>query len=147
MKPTTLLIRSAALCAALLLLSLPAAAQGFKWWQADSFKKELGLTQEQTRLLEEIFQKALPKLKTQKSTLDQAEARFAQLLERGEDAAIMEQVRIVEAARSELNVSRTMMLLKMKKVLTTDQWAKFTALQQAADRAPRDRTRPDDRGK
>ena len=114
--------------------SFPVAAQGFKWWQSDTFKKELGLTPDQTRRIEEIFQQALPTLKTQKSALDEAEAKFDGLVERGEDRAVMEQVNLVEAARGELNKSRTMMLLRMRKVLTRDQWAKFTALHQAAER-------------
>ena len=36
----------------------------------------------------------------------------------------------VEAARSELNKSRTMMLLRMRRVLTPDQRVKFVQLQQ-----------------
>ena len=40
----------------------------------------------------------------------------------------MEQVNTVEGARAELNKARTMMLLRMRRVLTTDQWAKLTAL-------------------
>jgi Spy/CpxP family protein refolding chaperone len=46
----------------------------------------------------------------------------------------MDQVERVEAARAELNKSHTMMMLRMKRVLTTDQWAKFTAMHQAAER-------------
>ena len=46
----------------------------------------------------------------------------------------MDQVERVEAARAELNKSRTMMMLRMRRVLTRDQWAKFTALHQAAER-------------
>ena len=50
--------RLTALCAVLVVLFLcaGASAQGFKWWQ-------LGLTSEQTRSLEDVFQKALPVLK------------------------------------------------------------------------------------
>ena len=139
MKSTTLLRRGALLCAALLFISFPVAGQGFKWWHSDDFKRELGLTTEQTRRLEEIFQKAMPKLKVQKATLDEAEMRFTRLLERGDDATIMEQVNIVEAARSELNKARTMMLLDMKKILTADQWAKFTALQKQQLTKPADK--------
>ena len=51
----------------------------------------------------------------------------------------MDQVDSVESARAELNKSRTMMLLRMRRVLTTDQWAKFTALHQAAEKFGRDR--------
>src|SRR5689334_3955152 len=51
----------------------PQAAQA-KWWQSDTYKKELVLTAEQVRRIEDVFQKALPKLKAQKSALDEAEA-------------------------------------------------------------------------
>ncbi len=114
-------------------LALPSAAQGYKWWQADGVIKELGLTSEQTRRLEEIFQKAMPTLKTQKTALDSAEAQFERLMAKGDEAA-MEQINVVEAARAELNKTRALMLWNMRQVLTRDQWAKFTALQQAAER-------------
>ena len=106
----------------------PATAQGFKWWQNENFKRELGLTAEQSTRLEEIFQKSLPSLRSQKAALDRAQAEFDRLVERGDDAAVMEQVTSVEAARAELNKARTMMLLRMRRSLTADQWAKFTAL-------------------
>ena len=115
------------------LLASAAAAQGFKWWEADEVIRELGLTPEQTRRLEEIFQKALPALKAHKSTLDTAEAQLERLIERGDEAA-MEQINAVETARAALNTSRAQMLFTMRKVLTRNQWAKFTALQQAAER-------------
>ena len=73
-------------------------------------------------------------MKSLKKALDQAETEFERLVERGDDGSVMEQVERVEAARAELNKSRTMMMLRMKRVLTADQWAKFTALHQAAER-------------
>ena len=123
----------------LMLLALsvaPGAAQGFKWWQDENFKRELGLTAEQSTRLEEIFQKSLPSLRRQKDVLDRAQAEFDRLVERGDDAAVMEQVASVEAARAELNKARTMMLLRMRRSLTADQWVRFTALHE------RDRGRP-----
>ena len=116
--------------------TLGAGQQGFKWWQSDQYKKELGLTAEQTRRMEEIFQKALPQLKAQKSALDEAEAKFERLVERGDDVVVMEQINVVEAARADLNKSRAVMLYGMRKVMTRDQWAKFTALHQAAVQPP-----------
>jgi Spy/CpxP family protein refolding chaperone len=113
-----------------------AGQQGFKWWQSDHYKKELGLTAEQTRRMEEIFQRALPQLKAQKSALDEAEAKFERLVERNDDAVVMEQINVVEAARADLNKSRTLMLYGMRKVMTRDQWVKFTALHQAALQPP-----------
>ena len=40
----------------------------------------------------------------------------------------MAQIGLVEPARAELNKTRTLMLLRMRRSLTADQWAKFTAL-------------------
>lgn len=117
--------------------TVPASAQGFKWWQDEGYKRELGLTADQTTRLEEIFQTSLPGLRKQKDALDRAEAEFDRLVERGNDGVVMEQVGIVEGARAELNKSRIMMLLRMRRSLTADQWAKFTALHE------RDRGRQD----
>ena len=121
--------------------TLAAGQQGVKWWQSDRYKKELGLTTEQTRRMEEIFQKALPQLKAQKSALDEAEAKFERLVidtsaARADDIVVMEQINVVEAARADLNKSRAVMLYGMRKVMTRDQWVKFTALHQAAMQPP-----------
>lgn len=135
MTSTSPLARPTALCAvaAVVLLASGVSAQGFKWWQAEPVIKELGLTPEQTRSLEDVFQKALPKLKAQKTALDAADAEFQRLIDSGDPAA-MEQINIVEAARAELNKTRARMLFNMRQLLTSAQWAKFTALQQAAER-------------
>ena len=134
MKISTLLRRSVALVPLVILLALPAFAQG-KWWQSDHrFFRELALTQEQSRRLEDVFQATMPTLRAQKKALDKAETELEALIERGADQAVMEHLNHVENARAELNKSRTLMLLRMRKVLTTDQWAKFTALHQASER-------------
>ena len=108
----------------------PASAQGFKWWQSDTFIRGLGLTQEQSTKIEGIFQHTVPVLRKQKDALDKAEADFNQMVEASDDAQVMAQVGVVEAARSELNKSRTMMLLRMRRVLTPDQRVQFVMLQQ-----------------
>lgn len=134
MNTSTLLRRISVFVVMAVLAAAPALAQG-KWWQADHrFFRELGLTQEQSKRLEDVFQAALPALKSHKKTLDEAESKFASLMERGNDQQIMVQLNYVETARAELNKSRIMMQLRMKNALTTDQWAKFTALHQAAER-------------
>src|SRR5262245_66373701 len=120
----------AAVVALVLCASLPARAEGFRWWQSDTFRRGLGLTQEQSTRIESIFQHTLPVLRKQKEALDHAEADFNQMVEASDDAEVMAQVGVVEAARSELNKSRTMMLLRMRRVLTPDQRVKFVMLQQ-----------------
>jgi Spy/CpxP family protein refolding chaperone len=127
-------ITSAFLLLAIGLVSAAAQAQGFKWWQSDRYKSELLLTADQSRHLEDIFQNALPMLRAQKKALDSAEAELERLVQRGDDSAVMAQVARVETTRAELNTSRTLMLLKMRRALTTDQWVKFGALHQALER-------------
>src|SRR5258706_6832192 len=105
------------------LSTLPASAQGFKWWQSETFTRELGLTVDQSTKIEAIFQRTLPLLRTQKGALDKAEADFNQMVEASDDAQVMAQVGVVEAARSELNKSRTMMLLRMRRGLAPEQRA------------------------
>jgi Spy/CpxP family protein refolding chaperone len=134
MRPTAFWGRYAVVCAVLIVCAVPATAQGFKWWNSDEYQRELGLTGEQSERLEEIFQNALPTLRAQKKALDAAENEFERLVERGDDPSVMDQVDRVENARAELNKSRTMMLLKMRRTLTTDQWIKLGALQHAAEK-------------
>lgn len=132
-----LLQRVAAIGVATLVLVVPASAQGFKWWQSERYKRELGLTADQSRRMEDIFQAALPSLRAQKKILDEVEAEFERVVERGDDATVMEQVGRLEAARAELNKTRTFMLVRMRRALTIDQWAKFGALHQAVERERR----------
>jgi Spy/CpxP family protein refolding chaperone len=137
MKVSKNLRRVAAILALLAMSAAPAFAQRGKWWQDERFQRELGLTPEQSTRLEQIFQKTQPTLRQRMQALDQAEKEFDSLVETGDDASVLDHVEIVETARAELNKARTMMLLRMRRSLTADQWAKFTAL---ADQ--RNRTRP-----
>jgi Spy/CpxP family protein refolding chaperone len=105
-----------------------ALAQRGKWWQDEQFRRELVLTAEQSTRLEAIFQKTQPTLRERMQTLNQAEEQLDRLIEKGDDASVLEYVGVVESARAELNKTRTMMLLRMRRTLTADQWAKFTAL-------------------
>jgi Spy/CpxP family protein refolding chaperone len=137
-----------AACAALVLLwCAPAFAQRGKWWQDERFGRELGLTTEQRNHLEEIFQKNLPTMRVKMKALDDAQAEFDRVVEDADDATVMAQVATVENARAEVNKARTMMLLRMRRSLTTDQWAKFTALHEASAKRDRDSKQSPDRGK
>ena len=133
MTPKNLLRKFVVSFAVLVAVALPAAGQG-KWWQSEEYIRELRLTPEQSKKLEEVFQASVPTLKSLKKALDQAESEFERLLERGDDGSVMDQVERVEAARAELNKSHTMMMLRMKRVLTAEQWTRFNAMHQTAER-------------
>lgn len=124
----------AALALIALLWPSSAAAQRFKWWQADHVQRELGLTKEQVTRLEEIFQSSLPKLRKEKNVLDAAEDEFDRLVAKGDYPATLAQVDVVETARAALNKSRALQLVHMRRVLTADQHAKLTAILRANDR-------------
>jgi Spy/CpxP family protein refolding chaperone len=141
MKVSRIFIRGVAVAALLTFCAAPALAQRGKWWQDERFRRELGLTAEQSTRLEEIFQKTQPTLRQRMQALDKAEDELDRLVETGDDASVLQHVEVVETARGELNKTRTVMLLRMRRSLTADQWAKFTAL---ADQRNRQRT-PDRR--
>lgn len=133
--------RGVVLTVLLVSLGTPVLAQRGKWWHDDRFKTELGLTPEQSIRLEEIFQKTQPLLRQRMQALQAAEDEFDRRVEQGDDSSVMDYVGTVEAARAELNKTRTVMLLRMRRSLTADQWAKFTALADQRDRQRRQQRR------
>ena len=115
-----------------LVVGLPAAAgaQGFKWWQQDRFKTELGLTPEQSVKLEEVFQGLYPRMTGGKESLDRLEKRLSALIAPGtaSEAEVMKLVYEVEDARAALNRTRTLMVYRMHLLLTPDQRVKMKAM-------------------
>jgi Spy/CpxP family protein refolding chaperone len=109
-----------------------------KWWQDERVRAELALTEQQTQEVEQIFQAALPRLRAGKQQLDQLEADLSRMIaERTSDeATVAQQIDRVEAARAELNKTRTFMLYRMHRVLSAEQNSKLRAM---SDREGRDR--------
>jgi Spy/CpxP family protein refolding chaperone len=107
-----------------------AGAQGFKWWQSDRFKTELGLAPDQITRLEEVYQGLRPTLTAGKEELDRLESRLSKLIAEGvaPEGDVMKTVDLVEHSRAELAKSRTLMIYRMHRILTADQRAKMNAL-------------------
>ena len=118
-----------------------ALAQGFKWWQDQKFQQELVLTPEQVTRLDEIFQALQPTLKGQKETLDKLEARLSKVINdpKSDEAAMLQIAERVETARGELSKSRTLLLFRMRRILTSDQDVKMKALHEQWVRERRNR--------
>jgi Spy/CpxP family protein refolding chaperone len=141
MKPIVLAGPLATLVVVFLSTAAPGASQSLqqpKWWHSEPTRRELGLTQEQSRRLEEIFQAAIPSQRTLKKALDDEEAQFGRLMNDlatdVDKRAAIEQMNRVEAARAALKKSHSQMLIEMRQVLTRDQWIRLGALQQAAEK-------------
>jgi Spy/CpxP family protein refolding chaperone len=110
-------------------------AQSFKWWESEQFRKGLGLTAEQSNRIEAVFQATLPKLQEFKKELDRQDADLSRLIENNADEAqVAQQVDRVEGIRSSLNKMRTLMLLRMRQALSSDQRVRFKVLHEQWER-------------
>jgi Spy/CpxP family protein refolding chaperone len=135
------------LVTAVLVLLVPAiaSAQG-KWWQSERFQRELHLTADQIARIEEVFQSAIPDLRRQKKALDGLETQLSRLIDTSDDEAlVMAEADRVEAARSELSKARTLMLLRIRRVLSADQRLRLRELHQEWERERRHQDRQDRR--
>jgi len=132
--------------AACLLSVLPASGQGFKWWQSERFQRELALSADQSTKLEQVFQALQPLLQTQKEALDKHEAALSRVIAdpKTDEAQVLVSVERVEAARSDLARSRTLLTFRMRRILTTGQHVKMQVMheQWTRDRRSRQPSRP-----
>jgi len=102
-----------------------------KWWNSEPYVHELGLTPDQSRRLEEIFQQAAPNERALKKALDEAEAQLERLMARPDDKPALEQIERVVTARANLIRSHSLMLFRMRRVLTAEQWTRLGTLKAA----------------
>jgi len=108
----------------------------FKWWQSERFIQELGLTKDQSARIDEVFQASWPALHAAKSDLDRLEAELSTLIAEGaaSEAKVLQQIDRVEASRSAMGRTRSLMLYRMHRLLTADQRVKLKALYDAVER-------------
>ena len=124
-------------------LSATAQQQRWKWWQDEKSRIEIGLTEEQSAAVEEVFQGALPKLKAGKAELDVLESDLSRMIRErtADESLVAAQIDKVEAARAELSKTRTLMLYRMHRILTPEQNTKVQAIhdrwQKERGRSPR----------
>jgi Spy/CpxP family protein refolding chaperone len=137
----------AAACA--LSLAVPAIAQvdmpDGKWWKRPRIARAIDLTDEQSRRIEDIFVKSRPRLIDLKADLEKKQFDLKQSLERDADRDEVERkLDTVEAARRDLQKTRVLMLLDMRKVLKPEQWERLKQMREANRERRRD-ARQDDR--
>jgi Spy/CpxP family protein refolding chaperone len=125
---------AALLVLVLCLVPLPVLAQGFKWWHSDKFKQELQLTDEQIARIEEVFQGSLPEFRQHKRTLDSLEEELSRLIDTADEARVMEHADRVEAERAALSKARTLMLVRIRRVLSVEQRATLAELHREWER-------------
>ena len=118
----------------------PSAAGGqggkFKWWQSERFVQELALTRDQSARIDEVFQSSWPALHAAKADLDRLETELSRIIAEGtaSEATVLQHIDRVEASRSAMGRTRSLMLYRMHRLLTADQRVKLKALYEAVER-------------
>lgn len=126
------------------------AGQGgkFKWWQSQRFQQELELTADQTARIEEVFQASWPELQAAKRDLDRLETELSRLIAEGtaSEGKVLQQIDRVEASRSAMGRTRSLMLYRMHRLLSPEQRSKLKVLYEAVEREkaqrPHDSSKP-----
>jgi Spy/CpxP family protein refolding chaperone len=114
----------------------PADAQRFRWWKDEGFTRELVLTPDQSTRIEAVFQSAQPALRAQQRALAMLEDELEKLVKeaRVEESEVDHFVGKVESARAELAKTRTMMIYRMRRILSHEQHVKLQALFEKRER-------------
>ena len=117
----------------------PPPGQTFPWWKSEQFKKELGLSADQSGRIDKIWQTTRPELRQEWDELSRLEDKLSRMIQNDADEAVLSrQIDRVETARANANKTRSLMLVQMVKVLTPDQRTRFKGLH---DRWLQDRQR------
>jgi Spy/CpxP family protein refolding chaperone len=102
---------------------------GFPWWRDAQFQHDLSLTTEQSSKIDAVFQQTIPTLRQKKTELDAQEEELSTMIAANADeSSVTRQVDKVEAIRSNMNKMRTLMLLRMRQVLSPEQRVKLNKL-------------------
>ncbi len=110
-----------------------------KWWLSSRVKAEIGLTDQQSRDIEAIFQAMVPRLRAEKEELDRQEGLLAAVMkdDTADEASVTQAIERVERARGAMSKTRTLMLFRMNRVLSADQRVKLAAYREQRERERR----------
>jgi Spy/CpxP family protein refolding chaperone len=100
-----------------------------KWWSDPQFAQRLGLTADQQKRMEAIFQQNRLKLIDFSAALQKQEAILEPLLatDRPDEATVLAQIDRIAQARANLEKANARMLLGLRGVLTQSQWNQLQA--------------------
>jgi Spy/CpxP family protein refolding chaperone len=100
------------------------------WWKAPETRAELGISDKQSKDIDEIFQETLPSLRAAKDELDKLDEAVTKLIKEGtaDVSVVQKQVAQAEQARASLTTKRTVMLYRMHRLLTPEQRTKLDAM-------------------
>jgi len=102
------------------------------WWKNSQIVREIGLSDEQVKQIEQTFFDHRLKLIDLKAAVEREETRLQPLMEADQvnEAQVGAQIDKVLAARAALEKANVMMMLSIRRVLTVEQWKKLEAIKQ-----------------
>jgi protein CpxP len=112
-----------------------------KWWDNPDMVRRLGLTADQTKKLDDIFQQSRLKLIDLHAALEKEEAILDPLMDapQPDDSKMLPEIDKIAQARAELEKANARLLLAIRHVLTPEQWQ---MLEKQAPRPRRDMPPP-----
>jgi Spy/CpxP family protein refolding chaperone len=101
-----------------------------KFWQEPKLRQEIGITDQQSAAIEQVFSLSIQSLRDAHKELDDLEAVLSRTIQENtaDLMTVSQQVDKVEAARSAYNKARTLMLYRMNLLLSPEQRVKVKAV-------------------
>jgi len=98
-----------------------------RWWKNPEIAQKLGLTADQQKKMDEVFQESRLKLIDLNASLQREEAILEPLIgaDQPDESKILPQIDRVAQARAELEKANARMLLGVRRILTQEQWKKL----------------------
>src|SRR5262245_35324703 len=119
------------------------AQQPFFWWRSEEVKRELKLKADQAARIDKIFESTRPELRQEMDELTKYDAKFQKLLETSTDEALLaRQIDRVETARANLNKTRSVMITRMRLVLSPEQRQRLKAVYERRESQNRENQNP-----
>jgi Spy/CpxP family protein refolding chaperone len=115
-----------------------------RWWNNADVAQKLGLSTDQQKKMDDIFQQSRLKLIDQHAAVEKEETILEPLLsaEQPDETRVLAQIDKVAQVRAELEKANARMLLGLRSVLTTAQWKTLQTLgpeERSGRRGPDDR--------
>jgi Spy/CpxP family protein refolding chaperone len=105
-----------------------------KWWIDPKLRADLGITDQQSVAVDQIWRKSAPALGELRQKLEKLDNTLSQMIADGVDEAkVVAQIEFVENMRADANKRRTLMIYQMHKLLTAEQRAKVRAMYEQND--------------
>jgi periplasmic protein CpxP/Spy len=103
-----------------------------RWWDKPEVAQQVGITDDQKKQMDDIFQQNRLQLIDLHAALEKQEVQLRPMLEADQldEQKVLTQIDAVAQARANLEKANARMLFSIRKVLTPDQWKKLQTLAQ-----------------